>query len=621
VVYLQRINISSVGIIILICIGLILPSLDVSQDFFEENQKEDAFQIAEDLNILSNEDWETQGWPGNGTQSSPYLVENRTLTDFAIVDSDVFFVVQNCLINNQAFLFNCANGQVRDCVSDQEFDIEYCNNFILSNVTSVLFYMYNCSDSTLSNLSVNPAIEVHSSFIVVLSSENVTIMGCDGEKCKWGIELIHSFNCIVQNNTFTNCGYYANDGSGSYIGGGILTESCVGGIIKNNNLAESKGLSFSIYGSESVEIIENYGNSAYLRDCTNCNVINNTLNTRLRIDGSLNCNIFGNEVGSYGLSVYGDFYGELPYVEYYNHSISNNTLLGKPILYAFRESDTNYSTGEYGQIMIIDSVRVILTKIEVYFQQSSIAVLYSDSCVISQVKSTKIWIFNSARTVIQHCDIIESGISCLNSPETVIHNNTVKDAKFGISIATDSPRALVTYNTVEKVSFYGISIISPECRVENNTIAGGITTMAACYQTTTTRIVNFTGISISSSDCHIVNNTVINNNGFGIYVRGNRNTIYGNTIAGNSLGNGYSNGEDNQWDNGIDTGNVWGDWSGIGVYNVPGEEGCVDNFPNGYANNSTVVGISLSSIVILTSSLGCIIIILIVVTKIQKKAE
>ncbi len=70
VVYLQRIRIASLGIIILFCIGLILPSLDVSQDITGENNIENVFQVAESLHIQSNEDWELKGWSGNGTSNS-----------------------------------------------------------------------------------------------------------------------------------------------------------------------------------------------------------------------------------------------------------------------------------------------------------------------------------------------------------------------------------------------------------------------------------------------------------------------------------------------------------------------------------------------------------------------
>ncbi len=198
--------------------------------------------------------------------------------------------------------------------------------------------------------------------------------------------------------------------------------------------------------------------------------------------------------------------------------------------------------------------------------------------------------------------------------ETIIHNNTVKDGNYGIAISLDSARSMVTNNTVMHVKNYGISILSPDCTVENNVITGGLTPIGACYSTTTITIVDFKGISIYSDDCHIVNNTVINNNGYGIWVTGKGNTIYGNAIAGNSLGNGYSNGEDNQWDDGIDTGNYWGDWSGVGVYNVPGDEGCVDRFPNGTTSSL----ISLTTAILMLSA-GCSLIIIgLVIVRIVK---
>ncbi len=141
------------------------------------------------------------------------------------------------------------------------------------------------------------------------------------------------------------------------------------------------------------------------------------------------------------------------------------------------------------------------------------------------------------------------------------------------------------YITAEvNVTTYGIGIFSRECIVENNTITGCPRRMSALY-TTTFDVTNSAAIRIGSDDCRIVNNSIIDNYGYGIWVTGKRNIIYGNTIIGNSLGNSLSDGEDNQWDNGIDTGNYWEDWSGTGVYNIPGEEGCVDRFPMGESNS------------------------------------
>ena len=179
----------------------------------------------------------------------------------------------------------------------------------------------------------------------------------------------------------------------------------------------------------------------------------------------------------------------------------------------------------------------------------------------------------------------------------------------------NSANSTIANNIIENINNHGISISSAKCRVENNTISGCGIQMAACYTTTTVSIADLAAIRIYSDDCYVVNNIVINNINFGIRITGKRNIIYGNTIAGNALGNGYSNGEDNQWDNGIDTGNNWGDWNLIGVYFVSGEEGCIDRYPNGYVNNSTVIGISFSTVLILSSIVGCVTIVILVIIK------
>ena len=83
--------------------------------------------------------------------------------------------------------------------------------------------------------------------------------------------------------------------------------------------------------------------------------------------------------------------------------------------------------------------------------------------------------------------------------------------------------------------------------------------------------------------------------------------MYLNFLARNEEGNAVSSGNYNQWDNGVDTGNYWDDWNGVGVYNIPGLEGCVDRFPMGQGNSTTGVGLDPITILLLTISIGSIV--------------
>ena len=524
---LQRIRIASLGIVIIFCLGVVIPSPDASLDFAGYNQNDDTFQLADDLRISSNEDWETQGWPGNGTAVSPFLIENMSFDSLRIENSDVFFVIQNCQSARYGQFRNTENGQVKDSVFNEHFEIGNCSKIAISNITTRDLRVYECDKVVLSNIAARDEIGYNefAEYVSIDSSVNITIDRCYFEGFPWGVTLTGSFNCTVQNSTLTDCGYWPAGGAPGQ-GGGILISSCVGCRIWNNSFIDNYGINFRVYNSEFIEVIENYSdkNGHHFEGCTDCIIINNPLIQGLTIRNSHNFAISGNELGIRGILIFGD-------PEYFIHTITNNTLEGKPLLYVLGELDSNYTNGEYGQIIVVNSIRVTLKKNKVDIAQQSISIMYSESCVVSGARCTRLYTFESSRTVIQHSEIIGSGILCYYSPETIINNNTIKDGSYGIGLSFNSDNSTITNNTVVNINNHGIAILSPGCRVENNTITTCGRQMGACYETTTIAIVDFAAIRIYSDDCRIVNNFVINNFEYGIWISGKRNTIYRNTIA------------------------------------------------------------------------------------------
>jgi parallel beta-helix repeat protein len=78
-------------------------------------------------------------------------------------------------------------------------------------------------------------------------------------------------------------------------------------------------------------------------------------------------------------------------------------------------------------------------------------------------------------------------------------------------------------------------------------------------------------------DYSVIRNNRIFSNYFGIYIlRGQNNILYGNGIGEHDATLGQDNGENNVWDNSISEGNYWFDYSGDGVYNLPG---AIDRYP------------------------------------------
>ena len=84
-----------------------------------------------------------------------------------------------------------------------------------------------------------------------------------------------------------------------------------------------------------------------------------------------------------------------------------------------------------------------------------------------------------------------------------------------------------------------------------------------------------------------MNSTFFNNSGWAIQILSGseNNSFYNNMFIGNHhLNNWYQASDDavnNQWDDGVSMGNFWGDYIGVGVYNIPGSAGSVDRYPFG----------------------------------------
>ncbi len=58
-------------------------------------------------------------------------------------------------------------------------------------------------------------------------------------------------------------------------------------------------------------------------------------------------------------------------------------------------------------------------------------------------------------------------------------------------------------------------------------------------------------------------------------------TVCYNRFERNIDGNSKDDGLSNQWDNGYDLGNIWDDYSGVGVYIIPGTAESIDRYPQG----------------------------------------
>ncbi|NWF95632.1 MAG: right-handed parallel beta-helix repeat-containing protein [Candidatus Thorarchaeota archaeon] len=121
-------------------------------------------------------------------------------------------------------------------------------------------------------------------------------------------------------------------------------------------------------------------------------------------------------------------------------------------------------------------------------------------------------------------------------------------------------------NTANKNSATGIALITS---IHNTLVRNSVT-------------YNYRGFELATNSNYntLVNNTVAHNSGFGISVSScTNNKIYLNTFELNSQNANDGGGSNNAWDDSVSLGNYWDDYSGSGVYAIPGSSNSVDHYP------------------------------------------
>lgn len=190
------------------------------------------------ITISSNEDFLSQGWPGDGTSADPYLIENLNIrsleTCINVSDTTVFFEISNCRVssfisksNTGIWLDNVTHCSIHDCV-------------LVENGRGIILYSSaNCS------LTRNAATKnTYSGFVLSFS-----------EGCR-----------LTNNNATRNIGFGGHPSYNSLMW---------------NISIENKNAGFSVYSSENCTLISNIAanntdSGFYFGNSTGCTLTSNT---------------------------------------------------------------------------------------------------------------------------------------------------------------------------------------------------------------------------------------------------------------------------------------------------------------------------------------------------------
>ncbi|MCF2138381.1 MAG: right-handed parallel beta-helix repeat-containing protein [Candidatus Thorarchaeota archaeon] len=513
------------------------------------------------LSIQSDADLLSQGWPGNGTPSNPYIIEglaiNTVLMCINIENVRAYVVIRNCLLTGQTEasttairMKNASNIHVESiqiynmrigALVFQSANITIVENYVMASFAGIS--LIDCEDSQVENNIVegNPSL---------------------------GIGLSNSQNCTAKNNTVTG-------------------------------LAAGLG----IYDSSACNVSYNL-----LFGCS--------LNIRPKDGGSPNT-FNANQVNGKPLKVLenkeqihlqAEDFGQIVLLSCKAVEISGGSM-----------RDTSEA------ILIIRSTAVLIHDIVIRNCSTAIDIRESENTTISKLQvfesDVGVLLGASYNSTITNCtmDIINSvGVYNAGGANTTIINTTIHSpVSSGIEISAVNG-GLIDDTRIANGSYNGISISSStNFTVTNNIITDhGKSGIALSYSYDITMaknqlLRNMDGIAISyCHDLGLENNEIINSRDNGVQVMDSYGIImsnnlllnssgYGilldnltrqcilrdNTIALNRAGDGLDNGHNNIWSH-----NAWSDYNGTGNYHIPGQAGEMDQL----AQTSDIDGDDLS---------------------------
>lgn len=308
------------------------------------------------INITSNANFSSQGWPGSGISGDPYVIEGLSITADAvcinITDTTVYFEVRDCVIssvgassNDGIFLDNVTHGTVRNCTIDQHhigISLHNSNSCILTNNTASsnsgngfsLSYSDNCI--LTHNTASNNVWGFHLSH-----SGNCTLTHNAAPNNHYGFYMVSSSGCILTHNTaFNNIyGFHLRESSSCTLTHNIASSNALFGFYLyspdnytlTNNTASSNDFGFDVNYADHCILTDNTASSNTVSGFSvsgfNCTLIHNTASSNtgestngdgFYLFGSVSCTLTNNTASN---NTYAGFY-----VQYSNNcTLTHNT--------------------------------------------------------------------------------------------------------------------------------------------------------------------------------------------------------------------------------------------------------------------------------------------------------
>ncbi len=322
--------------------------------------------------IESDDDFETQGWPGNGTQNSPYEISGLSIVAddidcIKITDTVSYFKIMDCFVSRVTWpddpiifsgikLFNVTNGEIDSIQATHKLEgifIEKSINCTIWNSQLFDNVWYGC--------------EIRNSTYCTVTNCTFTENGAAGLVARVTTTPPPIRNCIIIGNTFVD-----NSGDGIHLAyswnfnvsdnilvrdGWSLYEcsNCYG---SNNSINESGGIS--------------------LRG-TNCTLENNSISGGLSIGNANNCTIKSNSIhNSNDEGVRFLYASNISFIDNSIFKSLEDGLELKNTMNCTIMYNEVYSNGEHGVAILESSSRNVLYS-NIFCNNSQIGIMFDET--------------------------------------------------------------------------------------------------------------------------------------------------------------------------------------------------------------------------------------------------
>jgi len=562
-----RIGLSSI-IIIFILLSTFLSSNiiakpNLTNESFSENPFSTAYVEHDPIVIVSDMDFETQGWPGNGTEADPFVIDGLNITDYStcisISNVRAVFKIQNCILTGSSngygiSLYNTSYSTINNCIVNSKrygFWLSTCYNCTLIGNSAIGqsysgFHLYKSTNCTITH---NVAVSSGQNTFDISDSVHISLQGNSANYSnEYGYYLDNaSYTRLDDNQAWennygsfkleysNNCVMFNNSISGDSSGHGIQMDYCYESRILNNCVSNHFS-SIGLFRSNYSMVVNNTVKQAYdglvVSESGNCSVIDNVIEDSrygLFIYKSQYCTIQRNRLEHSGFYIWSNAFSE------WVHSMFENTVDGQPIGYFKNQENMIIDALHYAQLIIVNSSNVEIHNGKFENVVSAVVLAYCQDSTIwnnsaSQTLDKSFMIYQSI-----NCSVIDNAVTnasgaihIYSSNGCSILSNRIHD-NHGLAIyIEESPECTLFNNIIFNITFKGIAIDhSPECILVNNTVRYMIDPAAG------------TGIDLYySENCILINNTSSDNYGHGFEIEYSGGcAITNNTAENNTDGN------------------------------------------------------------------------------------